>query len=140
MNYLGGSSFSSLNPGKSVIDDQIRLLGLTIWAAFLFNIVVVGTVNGLYIWSTLLDLESNIRAWIQLSFALFSFLWNVVLRIGLPSRIKESRYGVWLFLCLNIINNVMIPCMVTALSTPSCYQVSPSAISDSSITICFLCF
>jgi hypothetical protein len=127
MNRLGGGEKSSSSPsrtGSSLSDHHCRSLKFTVWAVFLFNIVVVGTVNGLYIWSTLLDLESNIRAWIQLSFALFSFLWNVAHRIGLPYRIKESRYGVWLFLCLNVMNSLTIPCVVTALSTPSCYQVN----------------
>jgi hypothetical protein len=110
---------------KSVKDREERLVRITaVWAVFLLNVAVVGTVNGLYLWSTLLDLARDVRLWIQLSFALFSSLWSVVLRIGLPSQIKESRYGVWLFICLNVINTVIIPCALTALSTPSCYQVS----------------
>jgi hypothetical protein len=106
---------------KSADQPQTRLL--TVWVVVILNIGIVGAVNGLYVWSTLLDLASDVRLWIQLSFALFSFLWGATLRRGLPAHIKESRYGVWLFTCLNVINNVMIPCVVTALSTPSCYQV-----------------
>jgi hypothetical protein len=131
MNRLGGSEEPSpvpsalfLSSPKPVKDSHHHSSILTVWIVFLLNIVVVATVNGLYIWSTLLDLVSDVRVWIQLSFALFSSLWSLVLRIGLPSRIKESRYGVWLFICLNAMNTVMIPCVVTALSTPSCYQVS----------------
>jgi hypothetical protein len=82
-------------------------------------------VNGLYLWSTLMDLSRDLRIWIQFSFGLFSSLWGVlVLRGVLSPKIKESVYGVWLFLCLNIVNTVVIPCLVTALSSPSCYQVS----------------
>jgi Leucine-rich repeat (LRR) protein len=123
MSRLGGKEGPSQSDllSPSLTDNQDRL---TVWTVFLLNIAVVGTVNGLYIWSTLLDLASDVRLWIQLSFALFTFLWSVILRIGLPSRIKESGYGVWLFICLNAMNSVMIPCAVTALSTPSCYQVS----------------
>jgi hypothetical protein len=122
MNRLGGSDKASL---KSVTVDEGNLMRVTsVWLVFLLNIIVVGTVNGLYVWSTLLDLASDDRLRIQLSFALFSSLWIVVLRRGLPSQIKESSYGVWLFLCLHATNSVMIPCAVTALSTPSCYQVS----------------
>jgi hypothetical protein len=108
-----------------------KQLILTVWVIFVLNLTVVGTVNGLYIWSTLVDLASDIRLLIQLSFALFLSLWSAVLRRGLPYKIKESRYGVWLFICLNAINNVTIPCIVTALSTPSCYQVRPSICSHS---------
>jgi hypothetical protein len=129
INHLGDNgnpSSSALLPAspKALLDDQSHFLGFTVWLILFLNIIVVGTVNGLYIWSTLLDLARNLRIWIQLSFALFSSLWGVVLRRGLPSRVKDSSYGVWLFICLNVINSVMIPCAVTALSTPSCYQVS----------------
>jgi hypothetical protein len=132
MNRLGGSGERSLSvmptpspPMKSVTGDQDHFMRVTsVWLVFSLNIVIVGTVNGLYIWSTLLDFASEVRLWIQLSFALFSSLWIVVVRFGLPSQIKESRDGVWLFICLNVMNSVMIPCVVTALSTPSCYQVS----------------
>jgi hypothetical protein len=121
INRLGGTKEHSLKP---VSGDQNSFGRITsVWAVFILNIAVVGTVNGLYIYSTLFDLPSDVRVWIQLSFALFSSLWSLVLRIGLPSQIKESRYGVWLFICLNVMNSVMIPCAVTALSTPSCYQV-----------------
>jgi hypothetical protein len=122
MNRLGCSDEASL---KSVTVDEGTITRVTsVWLIFFLNIIVVGTVNGLYVWSTLLDLASDDRLWIQLSFALFSSLWIVVLRRRLPSQIKESSYGVWLFICLNAMNSVLIPCAVTALSTPSCYQVS----------------
>jgi hypothetical protein len=122
MNRLGFSDKASL---KSVTVDEGNFKSVTsVWLVFFLNIIVVGAVNGLYVWSTLLDFASDVRLWIQLSFALFSSLWILFLRLGLPSQIKESRYGVWLFICLNVMNNVMIPCVVTALSTPSCYQVN----------------
>jgi hypothetical protein len=118
---------SSLPLLDAVTDDRGHSARIAAVGVVLFvNIAAVGTVNGLYIWSTILDLASDVRLWIQLSFALFSSLWSFALRRGLPSEIKESDYGVWLFLCLNAINSVLIPCTVTALSTPSCYQVSVS--------------
>jgi Leucine-rich repeat (LRR) protein len=95
-----------------------------VWITFVLNVVVVGTINGLYLWSTLLDLASDVRIWIQFCFGLFSFLWNVALRSTLPFQITESKAGVWLFTCLNVMNSVILPCLATALSSPSCYQVS----------------
>jgi Leucine-rich repeat (LRR) protein len=110
---------------QSVTNNQSHFIRITaVWTIFFVNIAVVVAVNGLYIWSTLHDFARDVRLLIQLSFALFSSLWSVCLRRGLPSQIKESRYGVWLFICLNAMNSVLIPCAVTALSTPSCYQVS----------------
>jgi hypothetical protein len=124
MNRLGGSDATSLSSMNDSQDHSLRITA--VWIIFLINMTVIGTINGLYIWSTLLEIDSDTRLWIQFSFALFSSLWSVLLRIGLPSQIlvQESRYGVWLFICINALNSVLIPCVITALSTPSCYQVS----------------
>jgi Leucine-rich repeat (LRR) protein len=138
MNQLGGNveSSPSLSMGKK--DNQCHFLRVTVWFVFFLNISVVGMMNGLYIWSTLIDMKTDVRIWIQVSFSFVSFLWSVVLRGGLPSHIKESRYGVWLFICLNVMNSVIIPCLVTALSTPSCFQVSPSSLSACFVLIFIL--
>jgi hypothetical protein len=119
---LSNLSLTPLSPSHEP-PIQGRSFKFTVWAIFLFNILGVGTVNALYVWSTLLDIVTDVRLWIQLSFALFSSLWSIVLRRTLPSQIKESRYGVWLFISLDAMNKVFIPCIVTALSTPSCFKV-----------------
>jgi Leucine-rich repeat (LRR) protein len=134
INRLGGaadldtlpSPFSDSTASKTVGTNvhESHSPRLTVWGFFILNIGIVGTANGLYLWSTLLYLASDVRIWIQFSFGLFSFLWSVVLRHGLPSKIKESRSGIWLFTRLNVMNSVVIPCMATALSSPSCYQVT----------------
>jgi hypothetical protein len=123
LNHLGGATKLPSVSFKRGVPDIQTLQTLTVWMIFLLNLGVVVTVNGLYLWSSLLDLASDVRIWIQFSFGLFSFLWSIVLRNGLPSKIKESQSGVWLFTCLNVMNSVLIPCIVTALSSPSCYQV-----------------
>jgi Leucine-rich repeat (LRR) protein len=105
-------------------ENQPKLLISAVSIILFANIAVVGTVNGLYLWSTLLDLSNGYRFIIQLSFGLFTFAWRmVILRGGLSVHLKESRYGVWLFTCIHILNLVIIPCVATALSNPSCYQV-----------------
>jgi Leucine-rich repeat (LRR) protein len=138
MNHLGvppnlkqeSASLSSTSvTSKGVREDPFHWQRFTIWTVFLLNVSVVGTVNGLYLWSTLLDLNSEVRIWIQFSFGFFSFLWSLILRRGLPSKIKESKSGVWLFTCLNVMNSVIIPCLMIALSSPSCYQVCCSLTS-----------
>jgi hypothetical protein len=124
-NQSKGNSDSSGdgNDPPSVIP-QPDLLISVVWLVLLVNIVVVGAVNGLYLWSTLLDLSTNFRLLIQFAFGFFIFTWrSLILRRGLPDRLKESRYGIWLFACLNVVNTVIIPCLATALSDPSCYQV-----------------
>jgi Leucine-rich repeat (LRR) protein len=102
-------------------------MSAAVWLVLMINITVVGAVNGLYLWSTLLDLSNHVRILIQFSFGLFTLAWRVlIINRGLPSQMKESCHGVWLLTCLNVVNNVLIPCVVTALSNPSCYQVSIS--------------
>jgi Leucine-rich repeat (LRR) protein len=114
----------------------------TVWIIFLVNIIVVGTINGLYVASTLQDISSEVRVWIQFSVGLFSFVWSaIILRSKiLSSKIKESKDGVWLFVCLNVVNSVIIPCLATALSSPSCYQVSVFVSFNHSLSIPSLSF
>jgi Leucine-rich repeat (LRR) protein len=106
---------------------------MTVGLVFFLNIALVGTINGLYLWSTLLHLSSQVRIWIQFGVGLFSVAWSVLVRRGLSVNLIESSYGLWLLTCLNIVNSVLIPCLVTSLSSPSCYQVNfpPSFISIS---------
>jgi Leucine-rich repeat (LRR) protein len=97
------------------------------WLVFftvIINLGVVGTMNGLYLWSTLRDLSTSAQVGIQFGFAFSCLLWTFAVRGLIGTNIKESRYGVWLFLILYLLNSVVIPCVVTALSSPSCYQVS----------------
>lgn len=121
VNNLGGSTENRVSITRS--PDFQRKIIVIVWLVFIVNILVVGTVNGLYLWSTLVDLSSTFRIIIQFFFGLFIFVWRLILRLGLPEDVKESRYGVWLSTCLNLVNVVFIPCVVTALSNPTCYQV-----------------
>jgi hypothetical protein len=99
----------------------------------ILNIAIVGTMNGLYLWSTLRDLSTNARIGIQFGFAFLTLLWSLAVRGFVDTKIKESQYGVWLFVILYLFNSVLIPCLVTALSSPSCYQrllVEPHSITS----------
>jgi hypothetical protein len=107
----------------SLPQPQSQSLQGMMWGIFLVNVIVVSTMTGLYLWSTLMDLSSEHRILSQVAVAFVSFLWNVLLKGALPTRLQESRYGLWLFIFLSLTNTVVIPCLVTALSSPSCYQV-----------------
>jgi Leucine-rich repeat (LRR) protein len=117
-------SSQSVEISGSIQAKSDNRLIVIVWVVFLLNTAVVGAMNGLYLWSTLVDLASDVRILIQVGFGFFSFFWNVaILQGAIPLKIKDSRYGVWLFSCLSLMNHVIIPCIVTALSSPSCYQV-----------------
>jgi hypothetical protein len=128
INHLNSKYPFTLKPQPPL--DQLSLFGhipiphhhwWLVWLTVILNIAIVGTMNGLYLLSTLRDLSTNVRIGIQFSFACFSLLWNIALRGLLETDLKESRSGVWLFLILHLLNSVLIPCVVTALSSPSCY-------------------
>jgi Leucine-rich repeat (LRR) protein len=88
------------------------------------NFLVIGAVNGLYVWSTVQKLSSLSHLLIQLSISLFVMLWKTFLRSLFPDPMKYSFSVVWLLSLISVINGVMIPCVVVALTSPSCYQVS----------------
>jgi Leucine-rich repeat (LRR) protein len=131
---------SSLPPSPSLLPSQRQKsrrdywLMATVWFIFFVDTTVVGTVNGLYIASTLQDISPDARLWTQVSFGFFSIVWILFLHGLIPSKIKESRYGVWLLMCLYVMNSVIIPCLATALSSPTCYQVSVSPLIISSLS------
>lgn len=88
------------------------------------NIGVVGTVNGLYVWSTLKNLSSLERLSIRLGVSLFGMLWKVIMRSILSTEVKTSLSGIWLLSLFGVINGVIIPCLATTFTSPSCYQAS----------------
>lgn len=90
---------------------------------FFINFIVVATANGIYVWSTLQNLSRLERMLIQLSLSCFGVAWKVLLRSLFPSEVKNLVSGVWLFCCISVVNNVILPCAATALTSPTCYQV-----------------
>ncbi len=126
---IGNSSMSHENPrfdlGKNDKPHNFSWKDwIFFWMIFFLNIGIVGTVNGLYIWSLLIDLGREVKILIQIAHGLFSSVWTrIILRQLFPGKLKESQHGVWLFTSFNVLN-LIISCVVTALSSPNCYQVN----------------
>ena len=60
---------------------------------------------------------------LQVGMALFNLLWNMV-AVPVLSRLMEASEKVVLIeLGLLILNNILLPCIVTALTSPECFQV-----------------
>jgi Leucine-rich repeat (LRR) protein len=94
------------------------------------NIIVMGTVNSLYILSTTQERSPTQQFFIRLSLALFNAFWS---SICLPL-LDISKQSKRIKLLIIAINTIFIPCIVTALTSPSCYQVptpSPPLLSPS---------
>jgi hypothetical protein len=92
---------------------------LSLFLIFSLNILMVGTVNGLYILSTLQNHFRSSRLLIQLSVSLFGMIWDAVLKLLFPHRLRHSFSVVWLLSVVGVINWVIIPCVVITLTSPS---------------------
>jgi Leucine-rich repeat (LRR) protein len=91
---------------------------------FLVNVSLIGTLNGVYVWSTLIDLSPQYQTLSKFSLSFCFVVWNLVLGRVIPKNIKESPSGIWVRCCLYLTNTVIIPMIATTLTSPSCYQVS----------------
>ena len=92
--------------------------------AFFFNACITITVNALYIYATQQALGAFILFIIQLSLSVFRLLYVAVmfplLANPIHSVVKNIRFRFFLL----VINNLLIPCIVTALTSDACFQVS----------------
>jgi hypothetical protein len=90
----------------------------------LFNIITVGLVNGLYIYSTLLTLSYSAHTCIRIAVALFKSIWNFIIVPGvILVPLKDSSRKAWMKLAVGLINSVFVPCLATAFTSTSCFQV-----------------
>jgi Leucine-rich repeat (LRR) protein len=91
---------------------------------FLINISLIGTLNGVYVWSTLIDLSPQFQTLSKFLLSFCLVVWNLILGRLIPQSMKVSSSGVWMRCFLYLTNTVTIPMIVTTLTSPSCYQVS----------------
>jgi Leucine-rich repeat (LRR) protein len=117
------------------------------------NVAVMGTVNAFYILSTTQERNTTEQFLIRLSLAIFNSVWNSICLPLLDSHsqstpwrgeteteaerdressgsISEGEKGLSkrrIKLLVIAINTIFIPCIVTALTSPSCYQVCVSS-------------
>lgn len=93
-------------------------------AALLTNGAITITVNALYIYATQQHLSGAILFSIQLCLAVFRLAYSrgafPVLSLPIVDPIANIRFR----LRLLVVNTLIIPCVVTAFASPSCFQVS----------------
>ena len=90
---------------------------------FVVNISVVGCVCGLFIHLTSQSLRPSVLVGLQVGMAMFNLLWNMVAVPMLSRPMVSAEKVVLTELGLLILNNIVLPCIVTALTSPECYQV-----------------
>jgi hypothetical protein len=90
----------------------------------LINICVVGLINGVYVYLTLLELDVWLHGLIQICFAFVKYIWNfVVVPAIIFSPLPISPYRSWLKLFVNMLNSVFLPCIASSFTSTSCFQV-----------------
>jgi hypothetical protein len=105
------------------IDRRSPLNTIQVVAAFCLNAIVTITVNMLYIYSTQHDLSATVHFGLQLGLSVFRLVYTVIVYPLLSSPIQSPEGSVRFRFMLLTINNLLIPCMVAALTSDSCFQV-----------------
>jgi Leucine-rich repeat (LRR) protein len=100
---------------------------LSVALMVLANIAIVGAVNGLFIFSTLQDLNQASHFWIEITVSVFKIVWNSALLPFVTRRFQRGRHSSPSLLAkLSIFNTIFIPCLAAAFTSPSCFQVQLS--------------
>ena len=92
-------------------------------AAFVFNACVTAAVNTAYIYSTQQALSASTHFCIQWSLSIFRLLFVAVVFPLLSRPIRSVIENVRFRFVLLTINNLLLPCVVTALTSDACFQV-----------------
>ena len=97
-------------------------LNLKMCCLFLLNSIIVSTVNALFIYSTYQSLSSAAHNILQMLLALFKTSYNFRVVPTIASPIRDKNTNIYFRLCLSLFNQLLIPCIVGALTSPSCFK------------------
>ena len=118
-----GASLKLKQTQSSSEGSTFRDRALPIGATFIFNICITFTVNALYIYSTQQTFSSTQHFSIQLSLSTFRLLYVAIAFPLLSNHIRNAVDNIRFRFILLTINNLIIPCLVTALTSDACFQV-----------------
>ena len=90
---------------------------------FIVTACITIAVNTLYIYSTQQALGASLHFGIQLSLSIFRLMYAAVAYPLLALPIRSSVENVRFRFILLTINSLLIPCVVTALTSDACFQV-----------------
>ena len=104
--------------------DDLRKWNCRIILAFIANLFVTLLVNTLYILSTTdLTLSLSISIIIRIGVAAFRLINSAVIVPFLANHLTTPQRKSLFMLRLLMLNNLIIPCLVTALTSSNCFQV-----------------
>jgi hypothetical protein len=140
--HIPQSETSSGNKSSADLTATSFIAGdMSVVLAFLFNVCVTVTVNALYIISAQHDLGASIRFFLQLSLSIFRILYSAIALPLFSRSIPSAADNVHFRFLLLTINNLLIPCLVAALTSDACFQVqfSGEIMNVLHISSCVLC-
>ena len=111
------SSSDDIELRKVPVLPKKKMIGL-----FILNFVIVGTVNGFFIYSTYQSLSPATHVGLQVALALFKTVYNSLGVPKLAAPMKNIENNIYIRVCLSLFNQLLIPCIITALTSPSCFQ------------------
>ena len=117
-----------------IFDNSRRPVDYKLYLQYFFlgslNLFIVVLVNGGYIYSTYQELRQTTTLFIQIALAIFKMAYSLMVVPLLTRNIKNQTSNIAVRSMLNLFNNLFLPCVATAFTSPTCYQV---------MVICLLC-
>ena len=89
----------------------------------LLNSLIVGGIDSMYILAFSQSLPSTSLVTLQIVVAVFKVSWNMVVVPLLARQMKAAAKIITMEMMLLILNAIILPCIATALTSPSCFQV-----------------
>jgi Leucine-rich repeat (LRR) protein len=97
----------------------IARIGLVI----VLNICSIAIVNAVYIYSTQQALSASVHLFLQLSMSIFRLLYSSMLCPILSQPVDNVAANIRFRFMLLMMNNLLLPCLVTAFTSDACFQV-----------------
>jgi Leucine-rich repeat (LRR) protein len=110
------------NDGKVAVVGRVKAYGWIV-AVLLANGAVTIAVNVLYVYATHQPLSVFILFVMQFSLAIYRMVYSYVVFPVLSQTVTDAILNIGFRLRLLIVNNLIIPCIATAFTSPSCFQV-----------------
>lgn len=102
-------------------DNRCHAVRLIFFILF-FNCAINSSVNGLYIYLTSQSLSPMFLIMLQAMVAMFNVMWNMAMIPLLSKPLKDPKRIIRIEVLLLLVNNIILPCVVTALTSPACFQ------------------
>lgn len=118
-----GSNAPPADQTKDMNPSSIKTFGWMI-VSLIANLVITTVVNALYIYSTQLHLPEYIHFGVQFGLAVFRMVYAYCVFPFLTRPITDPIANTSFRLRLLTLNNLIIPCLATAFTSPACFQVT----------------